>query len=101
MLAATFESYAWFNDNYADQFIGLEYHDQYYDLQNKNFFSADSTGLNDAWNYNPYSYCKIDTAYFAPYVISSHTDQTDEYYTDSTYEDNIGPYGEVKMNKAI
>jgi hypothetical protein len=34
MAAATFESYAWFNDNYSDQFLGLEYHDQYYDYQN-------------------------------------------------------------------
>jgi hypothetical protein len=34
MDAATFTSFAWFNDNYADQFIGLEYHDQYYDNQN-------------------------------------------------------------------
>jgi hypothetical protein len=32
MNAATFESFAWFNDNYADQFIGLEYHDQYFEL---------------------------------------------------------------------
>jgi len=33
--------------------------------------------------------------------MSSHTDQTDEYYTAGTESDNIGWYGEQKINKYI